>query len=635
MDCRVHFDRLRQWLELEAEAEAKRCAAATAGLASAQAVAAGYCLSNLVVREESPTLGGRVLVTLQQRGAARPLPWHRLTVGTPVRLEEATDSGRSWRGVVSRRDSHTLDVVLAQPPDPQQDHPTYRVVLSSDDVSRQRQLEALAQAAGAQRGRLAQLRDVLLGLRPPRFASRPPLAWLDPALNPSQQEAVGHALAAQDVALIHGPPGTGKTTAVVELIRQAVRRGEKVLACAPSHLAVDNLLKRLIAAGERALRIGHPVRVSSDLQAHTLDLQVDAHPDLAIARRLVRQAEQLRDRAARFTRAQPPPGMRQQLRSEARELVAEAQRLEMQIADHLLDQASVVCATLTGLDPQVLGQRHFDLLVIDEAAQAIEPSCWIGLVRAGRVVLAGDPWQLPPTILSMQAAREGLAVSLMERLAQAGLGDIRRQLLQQYRMHAQIMGFSSAEFYEGTLQADPLVERHLLRELPGVADVPLTAAPLLFVDTAGAGWDEEREPDGESLTNPAEARWVVKQVARLREAGVAADDLAVIAPYAAQVRLLREQAGLEEIEIDTVDGFQGREKEAILVSLVRSNPHGEIGFLEDTRRMNVALTRARRHLSVVGDSATLCHHAFYRRFVEYCERQAAYRTIWEEMEDFC
>jgi predicted DNA helicase len=301
----------------------------------------------------------------------------------------------------------------------------------------------------------------------------------------------------------------------------------------------------------------------------------------------------------------------------------------------LLDQASVVCATLTGLDPQVLGQRHFDLLVIDEAAQAIEPSCWIGLVRAGRVVLAGDPWQLPPTILSMQAAREGLAVSLMERLAQAGLGDIRRQLLQQYRMHAQIMGFSSAEFYEGTLQADPLVERHLLRELPGVADVPLTAAPLLFVDTAGAGWDEEREPDGESLTNPAEARWVVKQVARLREAGVAADDLAVIAPYAAQVRLLREQAGMEEIEIDTVDGFQGREKEAILVSLVRSNPHGEIGFLEDTRRMNVALTRARRHLSVVGDSATLCHHAFYRRFVEYCERQAAYRTIWEEMEDFC
>lgn len=469
-------------------------------------------------------------------------------------------------------------------------------------------------------------------MRPLRFSSTSAPAPLDPSLNPSQRAAVAHALAAEDLALIHGPPGTGKTTAVVELIRQAVRRGEKVLACAPSHLAVDNLLERLVAAGAKAIRLGHPVRVLPALQAHTLDLLVDAHPDLALARQLLRQADQLRDRAARTTRTPPPAGLREQLRSEARQLIADARRLESQIASHLLDQAEIVCATLTGLDAQVLGDRQFDRLVIDEAAQAIEPACWIGIVRAQRVVLAGDPCQLPPTILSPEAARAGLATSLMERLAQA-LPQAARQLTRQYRMHAQIMGFSSAEFYGGTLEADDAVRTHLLRDLPDVDDTPQTARPLVFVDTAGAGWEEQRELDGESLLNPSEVDWVVRYVRRLQQAGVRPADMAVITPYAAQARLLRQQAELDDLEIDTVDGFQGREKEAVIVSLVRSNTSGEIGFLGDVRRMNVALTRARRHLAVLGDSATLCHHEFYRRLIEYAERQGVYETVWQDMDN--
>ncbi len=219
------------------------------------------------------------------------------------------------------------------------------------------------------------------------------------------------------MAIIHGPPGTGKTTTVVELIRQAVARGEKVLACAPSNLAVDNLLERLVRAGEKAIRLGHPARVLPELQEHTLDLLVDAHPDVALARKLLREAQGLRDKAARYTRAKPLPGARQQMRQEARELIADARRIESQVVEHLLDSATVL---LRDADRAWMrrcsASGTFDLAVIDEAAQAIEPACWIPLLRAPRVVLAGDHCQLPPTIVSPEAAREGLAVSLLERL---------------------------------------------------------------------------------------------------------------------------------------------------------------------------------------------------------------------------
>src|SRR4029079_13057640 len=222
-----------------------------------------------------------------------------------------------------------------------------------------------------------------------------------------------------------------------------------------------------------------------ELQEHTLDLLVDAHPDVAVARRLIREAEQLQDKAARFTRAKPLAGARQQMRAEARELFADARRIESQVAEHLLDSATVICATLTGVDGQILGSREFDLVVIDEAAQSIEPACWIPLLRAGRIVLAGDHCQLPPTIVSNQAAREGLAVSLMERLLTELGSGISRRLTTQYRMHEAIMGFSSEAFYESSLVADGSVREHLLKDLPDVQPLPLTSTALTFIDTAG------------------------------------------------------------------------------------------------------------------------------------------------------
>jgi predicted DNA helicase len=322
------------------------------------------------------------------------------------------------------------------------------------------------------------------------------------------------------------------------------------------------------------------------------------------------------------------------MRDEAKSLLADARRLESQTVEQILDHADVLCATLTGLDSEVLGRRQFQLAVIDEACQSVEPSCWIPLQRVERVVLAGDHCQLPPTIISAEAAREGFGVSMLERLAAMHGATITRRLDVQYRMHAAIMDFSSAEFYDGTLVADDSVKSHSLAELPGVV-TDLTATPFDFIDTAGASYDETQEDDGASRFNREEAELVVRKVEAIRAAGVSARDIAVISPYAAQVRLLREMIDAkvddgDAVEVDTVDGFQGREKEAVVISLVRSNATGEIGFLADTRRMNVALTRARRKLIVIGDSATIGGHPFYSRFMEYVERIGAYRTVWEE-----
>jgi len=272
--------------------------------------------------------------------------------------------------------------------------------------------------------------------------------------------------------------------------------------------------------------------------------------------------------------------------------------------------------------------------VIDEACQSTEPGCWIPLLRADRIVLAGDHCQLPPTVLSKPAAREGLATSLLERLV-AQYGDsVTSRLDVQYRMHAHIMQFSSQQFYDDTLLADEAVASHLLHDLPAIESSQLTAEPVAFIDTAGADWTEELEPNGESKRNPKEGAFVLKKVRELQAAGLSPRDIAVIAPYAAQVRWLREQWDADDLEIDTVDGFQGREKEAVVISCVRSNSTGEIGFLADTRRMNVALTRARRKLIVVGDSATLGGHAFYAELLSYFESIAAYRSIWDENLDW-
>lgn len=622
----AHFEHLERLLKLEADAERearKRQAAAGEG-------ADGASISKLVVRGEDLGLGARLLLTLTRGKHAAPLPPNRLQPGAPVvLLQTGVPRPFSVRCVLSERRDREIVVAVDDVETNLPDDAVWRVELSPDEASRQRQVAALHRAASANGDRLAELRAVLLGDKPPGITQSSDL--LPSSLNGPQQAAVEFALDANDIALIHGPPGTGKTTTLVELIRRSVARGEKVMASAPSNAAVDHLLEKLLEAGLFPVRIGHPARIAEHLRDRSLDALVEKHPDARLSRKFAREAQALFRKADKWSKDKPLPGEKQAQRAEARDLLATARRTEQLAVERILAEARVVCGTLTGLDSTTLGLLRFDLVVIDEACQSPEPACWIPIQRASKIVLAGDPCQLPPTVISEEAAEQGLAVSLMERVLALYGDSVSRLLTVQYRMHETIMGFSNAEFYGGELTAHESVATHTLADLPGVADNDFTRAPMLFLDTSGAGHEETAEEETSSRLNVGEADLVVAFVKRLLAAGVAAESIAVISPYSGQVRCLRDKLGelAPEIEIDSVDGFQGREREVVVVSLVRSNSEGEIGFLSDVRRTNVAFTRARRKLIVVGDGACLAHHEFYLRMIDYCETVGARLSVWD------
>ena len=625
-DATGHFKKLSRWLDMEEQAETAKTAEwiHTAGN---QDSSTG--LRHLVIRGEDTGLGGYVLLTLGRRNPMQPLPATELSVGAPIRLaEQGPHERNTFPAVITRIEKTEIEVALSKPLESTRDNPVFNIDASPDEVGLQRCRTALERACHAKGDRFSELRDVCLGLREPEFDTPPALECFNKGLNEPQKEAIRFALSARDVAIIHGPPGTGKTTTLVELIRQAVSRGAKVLACAPSNLGVDNLFERLLDQGEKAVRIGHAARVLPHLRDRMLKSLVPQHKDTKRIKKFRLQAAEL------FRKADKPSAgsrdIRNALRNDAKALLADARDVEAGVVQEILDDADIVCGTNTGLGSDVLGARRFDLVVIDEACQCSEPSCWIPLLRAERVVLAGDHCQLPPTILSAEAANEGFNISLQERLVAMPGDRMSRPLRIQYRMHEEIMRHSSAMFYENRLEADPSVASHLLRDLPEVREDELTTTAVRFIDTSGAGYDEEKEPAGFSLANPEEARLAARKVRDLMARGIAAADIAVITPYSAQVQRIRESLDHPEVEVGSIDGFQGREKEAVVISLVRSNKLKEIGFLGDTRRMNVALTRARRKLIVIGDSATISDHPFYGGLLDHFAAIDAYHVVWEE-----
>jgi superfamily I DNA and/or RNA helicase len=551
----------------------------------------------------------------------RPLGGGRIGTGSLVSVahrREARPDAPS--GVVARRTRAAIAVAFDEPPPEWVTEGRVVLELEPSPVTWERLAAGLARLRDEKPGK--RWHAVLSGA-PPRLLARPRGPALEARLNAEQEAALALAERAEDLALVHGPPGTGKTTVLVEVIRRAAARGERVLAAAPSNLAVDNLVERLLAAGLSCVRLGHPARVLPGLLEHTLEALAEEREPARIARDLVEEALALRRSAARRKQKRGPgrfSASREQWR-DARALLAEARALEARAEAEVLDRAQVVLATLTSLDAPPLAGRRFPLAVVDEATQAVEPALYLALLRADRAVLAGDHLQLPPTVLSAAAQAGGLGVSLFERLVALHGDAIKVTLAEQHRMNARIMAFPSEALYEGALRAHP-----------AVADRAVDAAPLEVVDTAGRGFEEGTPAGSESKHNEGEAALAAAEVARVLALGVPPAEIAVVSPYDGQVQRLRHLLAAEVergLEVDTVDGFQGREKEAVIVSLVRSNDAGEVGFLADVRRMNVALTRARSKLVVIGDGATVSRHPFYEHFLRHAEAAGAWRSAWE------
>lgn len=615
-------------LELERAAELERSAEERQTSTEQERERAGVMLRRLTVADTTVGLGGRLLVELVRQNG--PLPAHRFGPGEVVVLRavraHADEGGSDADGVVVAVKSSMLVVALD---DEDAELPSLvHVERTAPDVTHRRLLGAVKALKSPLAGDAAVLRNVLLGARPAEFAATPTadtLEFFARDLDASQREAVALATRARHVALLHGPPGTGKTTTVVEVIRQAVHRGERVLACAPSNVAVDNLVERLGREGVRIVRLGHPARILPAAREFALDALVAASADQRVTKDIRRDLDVQQRRLRRAGHVE-----RRELRATVRGLRRELRAHEDATVDAVLDTADVVLTTTTGANDSLLGARRFDVVVIDEAAQALEAACWIPIHRGRRIVLAGDHLQLAPTILSDAAARGGLARTLFARLAEGPATAAALSMLTvQYRMHETIMGWSSGAFYERRLTAADGVRAHVLADLPGVTATDDTRAPLLFLDTAGCGHDESADRDDASKANPGEAAIVRRHVEALLAAGVPAAAIGVITPYNAQVQLLREHfAAHEDLEVRTVDGFQGREKEAIVLSLVRSNPEGQIGFLADHRRLNVAVTRARRHCAIVADSATLASDPILAGLIEHCTTHGEHRSAW-------
>ena len=638
LNSETHFDHLKQLIELEEAEEIARFREEFTHKTPEERERNGKALLRLSPIEFHFNPAGHRLVTFQYADN-RPLPLYSPDSGDVVTLSRSSGEFLDLPiGTVYEKNRDRITVAFNfELPDWVNEAGVYHLNIAGNRSTYKKIFETLKVVRNAKNNRLAQLRDIALGLKKAEQSdvTIPPIEkiqFFNPGLNLWQKEAVKMALEARDVALVHGPPGTGKTTALVEIIRQELVAGHSVFVTAPSNAACDFLLACLVACSVPVFRLGHPARIMKDLREHTLDFKLAKHPYAGVVDEYEAELHGLRKkRNRRSERTWIPNEEWAQFAEDERQLRTQIRELEANILGQVLSETKVIVGTHTSaLDP-VLRGRKFDLVVMDEATQGTEPNAWIPFLQAEKVILAGDHFQLPPTILSQKAADLGLRVTLFERL-HGLVGDQFKKLLKvQYRMNEKIMNFSSREFYGGELIADQSVKEHTLADMKHVKKVAVTKEVMVFLDTAGRGFEETLEPGSESRFNADEVILVIEELNKLLKAGVRPEEIGVISPYSAQVRLLADKIQNQQIEIDSVDSFQGREKEVVIVSLVRSNLEGELGFLTDIRRMNVAMTRARRKLVVIGDSATLASIPFYADFIKYTESIGAYRSSWESV----
>ncbi|MEZ4942327.1 MAG: AAA domain-containing protein [Saprospiraceae bacterium] len=700
----AHFQNLLDLLRQEKEADYRAFLQLVRENPLSERVAQGYTWYPLNVLNTGFSLGEKAFVVVER--TTRLNEPHQLRAGQSVSLftqAQHVDEPEK-QGVINYVERNRMKIILNA-----RDVPDWLnaghlgVDMLFDDRSYREMERALERVMKARGDRLAELRSVLTPPPSPPPGGRgarsldtanlldgKPLSLqgkvvevgpLIQGLNPSQIAAIQAIQQNRDVTIVHGPPGTGKTTTLVAAITQLVETENTLLVTAPSNTAADLLTERLAKQGLSVVRIGNISRVDDSVLEHTVDALLAAHPEAKNIKKVKIEAAEYRRQARRFKRTFDANARRERghLKQQARELDAWARTLEDRLVDEILDGAQAIVCTLVGAAHPLLDKRTFRTCVIDEAAQALEPACWIPIAKCSRLVLAGDPFQLPPTVKDPDAARKGLSTTLIERCIDS-LPDQVRLLTVQYRMHRVIMDFSNQYFYGGALVADervaerglfdhtanpsPRVEGNISRDQiplpPGGGVRGGAGAEITFIDTAGCGFDERLQESPDALHrnlsrfNPEEALLVREHLLQLLQSfGYPAGDdapppelpeIGILSPYREQVNYLEEEFRQDaliapllspplpgKITINTIDGFQGQERDVIYISLVRSNEKHEIGFLQDYRRMNVAMTRARMLLVVIGDSATIGKNPFYQAFLDYVAEHGAYRTAWEFM----
>ena len=628
-----YFKKLSDLLKIEREADHAQYRKLTEQSSVSQRRANGLSWYPIAIRGQEMGRGDYLTVEVE-RTTHQDIS-HQLRFGSPAVLFSNHDPEHDrLEGIISHSFGNRLKITLKtdELPDWSRDGKLGVDVLF-DDNSYEEMFSAIKQADALADKPEGNLVRVLTGEKSPTFHPEKLTLYI-PKLNSFQVSAVTNILSANELAIVHGPPGTGKTTTLVQAIKAMIERdNQKILVVAPSNTAVDLLSEKLHEAGLNVLRVGNPAKVTERLMALTLDSKMAEHSTMKEIKRLKKQAQEFKSMAHKYKRSfgKSERDQRKLLFDEAHKIMKEVANSEQYIIDDVAAKAQVITATLVGSNHYTVRNLTFDTLVIDEAGQALEPACWIPILKAKKVVLAGDHCQLSPTVKTDSAANVGLNITLLEKTIALHPESV-TLLEEQYRMHEAIMGYSSKVFYENKLKAHTSVAKHSLKN---------DDAPLLFVDTAGCGFEEKLE--GTSSTNPEEATLTLKHLTNFCNQ-ISIDyspenfpTIAVISPYSKQVTVLQEQISQIEdlkryarsISVNTIDSFQGQERDVVYISMTRSNEQGNIGFLSDIRRMNVAMTRARKKLVVVGDSVTLSQFPFYADFIEYAESIGGYQSAWE------
>ncbi|MDX2190800.1 MAG: AAA domain-containing protein [Bacteroidota bacterium] len=628
-----YFNRLEQLLEIEQNEDRKQYQAQIEHHSTAERRSLGLTWYPIAIRGTEINQADYITVELERTTHQDIV--HQFRFGSQVALFSNHDPEEDRIvGIVSHISLNTLKINFKTDELPEWSRlGKLGVDLLFDENSYKEMFHALKNAANeAPKNELIQ---ILLGEKPPHFEELQ-YTFHNPILNGSQNKALENILKAKHLAIVHGPPGTGKTTTIIQAIKALLKQHpeQQILVCAPSNTAVDLLCEKLHDQRVNVVRIGNPSRVNDNTLALTLDYKVAEQESMKDIKRLKKQAQEYKSMAHKYKRnfGKDEREQRKLLFDEAFKIIKEADKIEQYLVENVLENAQVVASTLVGSNQYFVKKTKYHTLIIDEAGQALEPACWIPILKAQKLILAGDHCQLPPTIKSNEAMKE-LSNSLLEKSIYLHPKSV-VLLEEQYRMHTHIMGYSSQVFYQNKLKAHASVATHQLQ-----TDI----SPLLYIDTAGCGFDEKL--DGTSVTNPEEAAFVVKQLEHLvgqLKAHFTPEDfpsIGLLSPYKKQVELLKEyclnstllQSYSSSITINTIDSFQGQERDIMYISMARSNAKGEIGFLSDIRRMNVAMTRAKKSLVIVGDSSTLSNSLFYKNFIEYVEGLEAYKSAWELM----